>query len=164
MPSAPGAKATVDVAIARALKVRPWKRAGQSAPHKPLLLLFALARVQQGAAPRMDFNDVEEPLRDLIERFGEGNARGQPGYPFWRLQHDELWEVEKADTFPSRRSNSDPPVTALRKQHARAGFPMDLDEALRSSPDEIVRFARTVAEHFFADQADEVLQAAGVQV
>jgi putative restriction endonuclease len=142
-------------------KIRPWSRNSQQAPHKPLLLLYALRRVQTGAPRLIDFNEAEKPLRDLIECFANGTGRAHPEYPFWRLQRDGLWEVEDAQTFPSRQSNTDPPLSVLRSRHARGGLPRQLDSVLREEPQEIVKLARTVAARFFPGRVGEMLSAVG---
>ena len=44
------------------------------APHKPLLLLMALARIQHGQPARFAFSEVEDELKDLLTEFGPSNA------------------------------------------------------------------------------------------
>jgi putative restriction endonuclease len=38
-----------------------WRRRGQRAPHKPLLVLYALGRWQRGEAGDVPFRDAEGP-------------------------------------------------------------------------------------------------------
>ncbi len=56
--------------------------AGKYAPHKPLLLLLALARLQQGHAGPFAFTEVEEPLRQLLTEFGPSNAPNTRHLPY----------------------------------------------------------------------------------
>ena len=51
-------------------RMRVWQRGDQRAVHKPLLVLFALARVFSGAASMIDWNEAEPKLKDLLEEFG----------------------------------------------------------------------------------------------
>lgn len=144
--------------------MRLWRRRGEQAPHKPLLLLYALRRVQLGESRLVDFNVAESPLRELIERFSPNRARVHPEYPFWRLQHDGLWEVEDAETFPSRKSNTDPPLTELRNRHAEGGFPTRLDAALRADPRAVAGLAQAIVSRFFPDEeVGAVLEAVGLE-
>lgn len=154
----------VQRAVAAVERMQPWRRGAETAPHKPLLLLWAIRRLQLGRPRLVDFNDAEAELRELIARFTPGRARVHPEYPFWRLQADGLWDVENAESFPSRVSNTDPPLTALRERHARGGLPPDLHAALTADPSAAEAFALAVVRRFFdtSDQA-EVLVAVGFQ-
>lgn len=151
-------------AVAAVERMQPWRRGAETAPHKPLLLLWAIRRLQMGRPRLVDFNDAEAELRDLIARFTPGRTRVHPEYPFWRLQADGLWEVEDAQSFPSRASNTDPPLTALRERHARGGLPADLHAALLQDASAAEAFALAVVRRFF-DTSDhaEVLVAVGFQ-
>ena len=142
--------------------IRRWTRGDETAPHKPLLLLLALKRVQDGAPRLVDFNDIEPPLRDLLHRFGPKRQNVHPEYPFWRLQRDGLWEVIDADSFPSRQSNTDPPLSVLRARHAQGGLPESLDRALRKDRNGLRALAEAVAARFFPDEKHDVLRAVGL--
>lgn len=89
--------------------LRPWKRGGQRAPHKPLLLLLALGRAQRGEPRLVPFVDVEYLLSSLLARFGPSRRSHHPEYPFWRLQNDGLWEIPGGEALPRRKSNSESP-------------------------------------------------------
>lgn len=144
--------------------MRPWRRGAEAAPHKPLLILWALRRVQLGKPRLVDFNDAEAELRELISRFSPGRTRIHPEYPFWRLQADGIWEVEDAESFPSRQSNTDPPITALRERHARGGFPEALDRTLRADPQAVEELVLAVVRRFFdSGEHADVLLAVGFQ-
>jgi putative restriction endonuclease len=151
-------------ALAAVDRMQPWRRGGEAAPHKPLLLLWAIRRLQLGRPRLVDFNDAEGELRDLIARFTPGRSRVHPEYPFWRLQADGLWNVEDAGSFPNCASNTDPPLSALREHHARGGLPGDLFDALRNDPSAAEAFALAVVRRFFdASDHAEVLVAVGFQ-
>jgi putative restriction endonuclease len=47
-----------------------WKHGGERAPHKPLLILYALARLQRGEPRPIPFDDIEKDLSDLLQDFG----------------------------------------------------------------------------------------------
>jgi hypothetical protein len=69
-----------------------WRRGGERAPHKPLLLLYALGRLQRTGSSRMAFAEAEGDLRRLLEEFGPPRSTS-PGYPFHHLTTDGLWVV-----------------------------------------------------------------------
>lgn len=154
--------ASVVQAIAAIERIRPWRRGMEQAPHKPLLLLLALRRVQLGEPRLTDFRSIELPLRELIREYSPGRSRVHPEYPFWRLQHDGLWEVLDADTYSSRKSNTDPPVSELRNRPAIGGLPANLDATLRSSPAALCEIANLIARRFFPEgEAQQVLDSVG---
>lgn len=131
--------------------LRPWKRSGERAPHKPLLLLWALGRVQQGESRLVEFSDAEAPLRKLLTAYGPPRRSLHPEYPFWRLQTDHIWEVVGADGARSRASNTDPPVSELRRHHVRGGFPQPLAEVLAARPALVRRAARELLDRHFPE-------------
>jgi len=47
-----------------------WKRGDERAPHKPLLVLYALAKCLRGDARMVPFDVVDEDLRRLLLEFG----------------------------------------------------------------------------------------------
>jgi len=59
---------------------------GVRAPHKPLLLLYAIGRLFRFGKSEVTFREAEEPLRRLILSYGPPGAGGTPQYPFrrWR--------------------------------------------------------------------------------
>jgi len=70
-----------------------WKRGTQRAPHKPLLVLYALAELERGHR-WVSFRDVDRDLTELLDEFGPPRTRHHPEYPFWRLQNDGVWGEE----------------------------------------------------------------------
>ncbi|MBC8425904.1 HNH endonuclease [bacterium] len=123
-------------------KITVWKKKGQRAPHKPLLALMALADMQLGRKRLRSYQDIEEPLRKLLQEFGPIRRSYHPEYPFWRLQNDELWEVRGDEPMLSRKGNTDPPKSELRRVLARGGFTAEVYDTLkrnRALQDEVTR-------------------------
>jgi putative restriction endonuclease len=46
--------------LERFSKISVWKRGGERAPHKPLLILYALARLQSGEPRPLRFEYLDE--------------------------------------------------------------------------------------------------------
>jgi putative restriction endonuclease len=111
--------------------LRVWKRGGERAPHKPLLLLLTLSRLQCGEERLVPYADIDQPLRRLIETFGPPRRSVHTEYPFWRLQNDGVWEVHAERPLRTRKSNSDPTKKELLSARATGGFRKEIHDAFR---------------------------------
>ena len=74
-----------------------WKRNDERAPHKPLLVLWAIGRCLQGKDRLVEYKVVHEALLSLLNAFGPARLRHKPQEPFWRLQKDRVWEIPDAN-------------------------------------------------------------------
>src|SRR4051794_26918927 len=102
------------------MAVRSLRRAltdGGYAPHKPLLLLWALGRLQRGEPRLVADRDAETPLADLLAEFGPA-APTSPHYPFWHAVSDGVWTLQRQEEIPPSRAR--PTLTAMRA-HAVGG-------------------------------------------
>lgn len=74
--------------------IRRAQNDGRYAPHKPLLILLALARVQRGDQRMAAFTELEPRLKALLMEFGPSKSADRRHLPFWHLGTDkqgELW-------------------------------------------------------------------------
>lgn len=64
------------------------------APHKPLLLMWALERAAQypKSAPLFPYLAVHEPMIELLALAGK-QSNPRPWYPFVRLRQDGFWTI-----------------------------------------------------------------------
>ena len=148
-------------------QVNSWSRADERAPHKPLLLLLALARVQRGEPRLYPFEEAEPKLGELLRSYGPQRTSYHPEYPFWRLQRDGLWQVEGsssfADAIAGRPRQGDVPPRILRAGGARAGFLPDIHARLVGSPGLVNRLAARLLEgNFPSSYHDDLLDAVGM--
>ena len=121
--------------LSRLKKLRIWSRGDQRAPNKPLLLLHALARIERGQDRVMKFEEVKEPLEQLLQEFGPTRQQLHPEYPFWRLENDGIWEVEWPRTSLVReRRPREPSAAYLLRKGIAAGFKPEVQELLESDP------------------------------
>lgn len=70
---------------------------GGRAVHKPLLLLFALARVMRGELRVMSYSDSERAFKQLLAELGSTNSQVTRNLPFWHLCNDAagvVWQLE----------------------------------------------------------------------
>jgi putative restriction endonuclease len=151
---------THEEVLAQFRDIRQWRSGDHRAPHKPLLLLLALGRLQARGERLMSFEEAEEPLRRLLEQFGHPRRRQRPEYPFWRLRLDgDLWEIEGEDRVETTQSG-DPLLTSLRGQGIRGGFSSGVAARLLEDPDLLERVAAALLENHFPPSLHEDICAA----
>lgn len=132
--------------------IRRAQRAGVYAPHKPLLILLALARVQRGEPRLVEFTAVDARLKQLLAEFGPSSAAKSRHYPFWHLATDgsgTLWELSGPREILKRPAGATPSLTELRAHHIKGGFPVDIDDALREVPGLLQAVASRVLDAYF---------------
>ena len=132
--------------------VRRAQRAGVYAPHKPLLMLFALARVQHGEPRMVEFTTIDAPLTQLLTEFGPSSAAKTRHYPFWHLATDgngALWELSGPREVLKRPAGATPSLGELRSHHIQGGFPVHIYEALRNTPGLLEAVASRVLDTYF---------------
>lgn len=145
-------------------RLRLGKRYGQYAPHKPLLILYALGELSRGHETVL-FRDVVAPLTKLLADFGPQRARHHPEYPFWRLQNDGLWVVAADDVIQTRQSNNDAKKSELLRKNAIGAFsPEDL-HILKSDSQNIGIVARRVLDGNFPETLhQDILDTVGLHL
>ena len=62
-------------------RINVWQRRGERAPHKPLLLLFALGRVLRMEERLAPYMQIEKRLTDLLKNFGPPRKAWHPEFP-----------------------------------------------------------------------------------
>ncbi|MEO3787266.1 phosphorothioated DNA-binding restriction endonuclease [Actinocorallia sp. B10E7] len=138
--------------VERALAVRRWQSNGKRAPHKPLLLLFALAQFQREGDTPIVYSAVESRLAALVKEFGPPNPTGLH-YPFHHLTSDGLWTVTTRDGGPS----PGPSPAKLRDSGARGCFAPDVADELRRHPEVLVQAAHALLDANFPESLHEDL-------
>ncbi len=154
--------------LERVAKLRRWTNNDVRAPHKPLLLLYALGSFQRDADGELRYSAVEQELKRLLEEYGPSHAT-TPAYPFHHLVSDGVWEV-RTDQGPGSPGSG---VRVLRSSGATGRLAPELRTALRKEPALLGRLARVLLDFHFppslhADLCDAVgldldpVEAAGV--
>ncbi len=134
--------------------IRRGQRAGIYSPHKPLLILLALTRVQRGESRLVAFADVEQLLKQLLTEFGPSSAAKSRHYPFWHLAtdgHGALWDLNGPRQILERSAGVTPNLGELRQHHVKAGFPVEIDEALRHVPGLLEAVASRILSTYFPE-------------
>ncbi len=115
---------TRDSILALFDKLNVWSRNGERAPHKPLLVLYALGRWSRGETAAIPFREVDADLSLLLKEFGPSRQSYHPEYPFWHLQNDRVWVVHTAGPLTPRRGSSNAKKSDLLANHADHHLPM----------------------------------------
>jgi putative restriction endonuclease len=140
-----------------------WRRGDQRAPHKPLLVLYALGRLARGDTDAVPFREVDGDLTGLLREFGPSRQSYHPEYPFWRLQNDGVWQVQATGKLTARQSNTDPRKSDLLAHDARGWFTDAVQSALRADPGLISEVAANLLVlHFPESLHADILAAVGL--
>ena len=140
--------------------LRTWEREGVWAPHKPLLVLYALARFADGIE-RLPYSATTGPLVALIEEFGPPRKNYRP-YSFQRLSTSRLWEVDGADRIGVTASG-DWKVREAREVNPVGHFSVGVREVLTANPALISEAAYALLNaHFPPSVHGDILTAIGL--
>jgi len=77
----------------RVVNLSIWKKGDQRAPHKPLLLLYAMGQLQSKKSRFLPYEEVRKKLRNLLIEFGPSRKSYYPEQPFVRLVNDGIWKL-----------------------------------------------------------------------
>lgn len=108
------AQALRDEFLARLGELRVDQGHGRRKPHKPLLLLLAIARLVRYGVRELPFDTVERELQPLLDLYAPPVKAGhEPKLPYWHLRSDSVWAVAGADRL-ARNAKGFPTAAALR--------------------------------------------------
>lgn len=124
---------------------------GKRAPHKPLLILLALAQYQQGRHI-VRFADIEQPLVQLLRCWAPPiKSAPNPTKPWWHLKSDGFWDIHDLEKLGSEQT-----IKAYRQ--STASFSPDVLHWLDTDDSALTSIAWLVLEeHFFESTWDDVL-------
>ncbi|WP_416973633.1 phosphorothioated DNA-binding restriction endonuclease [Streptomyces sp. 4F14] len=146
--------------LERVTELRQWTRQGVRAPHKPLLLLYALGRYQRDAGEGLKYTAVEGDLKNLLAEYGPARATS-PSYPFHHLTSDGVWEVstDLGDGSPGSG------VGKLKESGATGRLALELRSDLRRRPELLWQLTRLILErHFPPSLHAELCEAVGLDL
>ncbi|MEW1654721.1 phosphorothioated DNA-binding restriction endonuclease [Streptomyces sp. NPDC093707] len=144
----------------RVAQLRQWKNNDVRAPHKPLLLLYALGSYQQDADGELRFSAVEDELKRLLVEYGPSHAT-TPAYPFHHLVSDGVWEV-RTDQGPGSPGTG---VRVLRSSGAAGRLAPGLRAALARDSSLLGRLVRLLLDtHFPPSLHMDLCEAVGLDL
>jgi putative restriction endonuclease len=139
-----------------------WKQGDRRAPHKPLLVLYALGR-WQGGQKAMTFVEAGPELKNLLREFGPPRRSDHPEQPYWRLQRDGVWTVHAPEGLPLKTNDDIPRVGALRSPEVWAEFAPDVQAALAADPGLAAAIATRILERHFPESLhQDIVNAVGL--
>ena len=136
-----------------------WKRGDKRAPHKPLLAMWAIGRCLRGEPRLVSYELVDQELGDLLCRFGPHRRTIHTEDPFWRMQRDGVWELDRPKIVRSNKERG-AYKSDLRRHRIRGGLTKADYSMLQANPKVAWQIAEyLVASHFPASLHDSVLEA-----
>ena len=148
------------------LSVKQWSKGGKRAPHKPLLMLYALGRLQRTGSSASTYVEADELLGRLLVDFGSPRQKPTTAHPFVRLANDHagaLWTVsdEGGVAFDEPRDTKG----WLRDHRATGSFETRFERALLADPGLVALVGRALLEEHFAPSLHEdICTAAGLDL
>ena len=144
-------------------QLKVWRRAGERAPHKVLLALYAIGKLLRGESRLLPYSEIDEHLEKLLREFGPRRANYRTQYPFWRLQNDGIWEISDADRIGQTASGD-----ALRSDLVRYGvsgsFLEDIVYQLQNDSTLSFEIIHSLLDaHFPSSLHEDILQAVGIE-
>jgi len=116
----------------RFAEIEPVDAQGNRRPHRPLLVLYALGKLEEGER-RLSYKQIDQDVGELLDIFGPPHDTSAK-YPFWYLRKDGVWEVEDAAEIPQRKGKNQPLVSAMKDRDTHGWFSEDVWAALRGNP------------------------------
>jgi len=157
----------VDRAQLRSLfeNVNVWKRGSERAPHKPLLLLYALGKCSRGEPRPIPYSEVDQDLQRLLREFGPSRKSYHPEYPFWWLQNDGLWELSEIENLETRKGHTDLKKSELLRYNVTGGFPEPIYNLLCQDSQLVAEITQEVLDRSFPSSIHEdILDAVGIEL
>lgn len=135
-----------------------WKNGDLRAPNKPLLVLWAIGRCLSGKPRLTPYSLVERELEKLLRQFGPPRKTIHTEAPFWRLQGDGVWELDRPGLVKAPKGN--PSERDLRVHDIHGGLTESDYEAFRAQPPLALQVAADLADkHFPYTLHDPILDA-----
>ena len=147
--------------IEQFLNIRSWLSDGGRAPHKPLLLLYALGQLAKGET-RFSFVEIDKTVKQLLQEFGPPRKSYHPEYPFWRLQNDHnLWNVGASRAVQPNKSG-DVSRKELIETNAYGQFSKPITKILITDQPLLRKLITSLLDHNFPETIHEdILQSIG---
>lgn len=138
-------------------KLSIWKKGDQRAPHKPLLILYALGQMQAQSDRLLSYEETRVRLTELLREFGPIRKSYHPEEPFVRLKKDGIWMLDREvnEKSPNNRQ--------LLNDHVSAGFTSEVfgllneDQSLMQEVSQVI-----LVKHFPETMHEDLLDAVGL--
>ncbi len=140
-------------------ELNTWKRGGERAPHKPLLLLYYFGRISRGEPRMAHYQEIKDKLRYLLYEFGPPRLI-RTNYPFVRMQNDGIWEISGKTVLDTRKDWSN---KTLIENETLGGFTEEVYSILLKNKKLIEELSSILLELNFPESMHEdILDAVGL--
>lgn len=152
-----------DSVVQKFENLRLWQRGGVRAPHKPLLVLYAIGKLLRGEGRLIPYSEVDENLGNLLREYGPKRSRYVTEFPFWRLQNDGIWEIPGAESI-RETSSGDAKKGDLVRYNVSGGFTEDIARQLEKDSGLALEIVQNMLDaHSPYLIHEDILQAAGIE-
>ena len=152
-----------DIIIELFDSIRPWRSRDRRAPHKPLLILYAIGKLRRDGTRMHPYSKIDEDLGRLLQEFGPSQTKKGTQDPFWRLQKNGVWHVTNADNI-TEDSSGNVKKGELLEYNVSGGFLEDIAEKFQSDPTLYIEITQMMLDKHFPDSIhSEILQAVDIE-
>ena len=145
-------------------KLTIWKKGGKRAPHKPLLVLYALGKLLHNQSRLELYENIDIELKKLLIAFGSSHLNTRTEYPFWRLKNDNVWDIEGGEKIKENKSG-DVKKSDLIKSNIKGGFKREIYERLRKDNQLFYAIVQEILNANFPSSIHEdILQGVGIDI
>ncbi len=135
---------------------------GNRAPHKPLLILYALGKMLKKGKRLIQFSEIDTEYKKILNDFSPWRSC-RPIYPFWYLQNDGLWEIHNSKNL--ELNNGLPRRRDLIDKCIEGGFPQDVYNTIKNDTILFKSVVETILSvNFPASIHEDILQAVGIDM
>ncbi|NUK32515.1 HNH endonuclease [Streptomyces lunaelactis] len=130
--------------------VRPARRKGGTAVHRPTLLLWAIGQAIAGAPRMQTWSSMCDAVAPLLEKYAQvEDGIDSALYPFWALVHDDLWTVDRTQELTLTSRGRRPTLESLNRVDPSGGLREDDYELLRAHPEAAAEAAAGLVLRYF---------------
>jgi putative restriction endonuclease len=141
-----------------------WKKNGERAPHKPLLVLLAISKYLHGSERLIPYGEIHEKLKELLMNYGPVRRSYHPELPYWYLQSDGLWEITNIDASTVRIGNVTPKSKLFIENSSSGGFPDTIYQLIKKDTKLACQIINTILyAHFPETIHEDILSALGLE-
>ena len=145
-------------------KIRPQTSGNRRAPHKPLLILYAIGKLRRDGTRMHPYAEIKEALGRLLQEYGPSQTKSGTQDPFWRLQKNGVWHVTNTDNITEDRSGNVKPRELL-EYNVSGGFLEAIIEQLQNDPTLYIEITQMMLDKAFPESIhSEVLQAVDIEL
>jgi len=146
-------------ALSAIANVNAWKKGDKRAPHKPLLMLYAIAQLSRGIKDNT-FEAVDKNLSKLLLDFGPPNPT-KATYPFLRLANDGIWSVTATENIITTKDYGKGHLLEVK---ATGSFTTEMERALQDANTQRQAIEFLLQENFPESLHEDILNALGIDL